>query len=419
MTVPDLFINRAGRLRSFWRLAAFALVYVFVVNAVLLLVQFGLAFVLPRETFRRLLVESVWAYVVQSVVFFGAAALVGWGCGRVLEDLPWRSLGWARHRGWARDLLLGLGLSVAAIVAAFLLGYLFGGYRLALNAPAQESAGAHWLLVAQTFATSGLIFLGGAAAEEMLFRGYPLQTVLRSWPVWVALAPTSVFFALVHLSNPNVAPGFTVANTTLAGVWLAVAYWRTRSLWFPLGLHWGWNWAQGALLGSPVSGITELTPEPLMRFTDAGPSWLGGGAYGIEGGAACTVALLAAILHTWRTRLVSATAELRQYTDEENPNPDAAGPVSVIPRAAGELPRALVHLVHLRSGDMLLSKKDYSGWQEIQDEHEDYMTSLGPFDEEGLLEYLSNEYGADEGGWGFTREEVSRFMASGETTLRA
>ncbi|HWS56784.1 MAG TPA: type II CAAX endopeptidase family protein [Pyrinomonadaceae bacterium] len=418
MTIPDLFINRAGRLRSFWRLAAFTLVYVFVVNAAFLLVQFGLAFALPRETHRWLLVGSVWAFVVQSVMLFATAALVGWGCGRVIEDLPWRALGWALHRGWARDLLLGLALSAAAIGVAFLAGYLFGGYRLALNAAGAASAGPHWLLVAQTFVTSGLIFLAGAAAEEMLFRGYPFQTLLRSWPVWVALAPTSVFFALVHLGNPNVAPGFTVANTTLAGVWLAVAYWRTRSLWFPLGLHWGWNWAQGALLGSPVSGITELTPAPLLRFSDAGPAWLGGGDYGIEGGAACTLALALSTLFVWRTRLVSATPELRQYTDEENPNPDAAGFAHVVPRSDDGGAPARVHLVYLRPDGVLLSKKNYSDWREAQDDHGGYMTSLGPFGEDELVEFLKGEYG-DEAGWPFSREEIRRFMESRETTLRA
>jgi CAAX protease family protein len=159
----------------------------------------------------------------------------------------------------------------------------------------------------------------GAAAEEMLFRGYPLQTLMRSWPVWVALIPTSVPFALVHLDNPNVVPGFTMANTVLAGAWLAIAYWRTRSLWFPLGVHWGWNWMQGAVIGSPVSGITKITPNPLMHFADQGPAWIGGGAYGIEGGAACTLALIVSMLFIWRTRLVSATPELKHFTDGENP----------------------------------------------------------------------------------------------------
>jgi hypothetical protein len=80
----------------------------------------------------------------------------------------------------------------------------------------------------------------------------------------------------------------------------------------------------GALLGSPISGITTLAPDPLLRFTSAGPEWLGGGAYGVEGGVACTLALLLSTVYVWRTRLLSATEELRQFTDGENPNLSAA-----------------------------------------------------------------------------------------------
>jgi hypothetical protein len=130
---------------------------------------------------------------------------------------------------------------------------------------------------------------------------------------------TSIFFAWVHLSNPNVVPGFTLLNTTLAGIWLGIAYLRTRSLWLPLGIHWSWNWMMGAVLGLPVSGIENLTPAPLLRATDAGPAWLTGGTYGIEGGAACTIALLLSTVFIWRTRLVSATPEMLQLTDKENP----------------------------------------------------------------------------------------------------
>jgi uncharacterized protein len=435
-TAYDFFMNRAGRLRSFWRLLVFAAVYLFVVGAAVIFVQFGLAFLLPRETHQWLIIDSNWGFVVQSVMLFGTAALVGWGCGRVIEELPWRSLGWALHRGWGRDFLLGLLLGALGIGAAFAVGYFSGGYHVALNAPpSAESAGPHWLAVAETFAASAFIFLLGAAAEEMLFRGYPFQTLLRSWPVWVALVPTSVPFALVHLENPNVAPGFTAANTALAGAWLAVGYWRTRSLWLPFGLHFGWNWAQGALLGSPVSGITKLTPDPLLRFSDTGPAWLGGGSYGVEGGAACTLALLVSIAFLWRTRLFTETAGLRHFTDGENPNPDARHPPSIIrtepdEAAAGERGpaatggresgdgRPRVHLIYLRPDGMLLSKKDYAGWREAQGDHEDYMTSLGPFDEGELVEFLRGEYGEDESRWGFTREEIRRFMGSDDETLR-
>ena len=314
--MTDVFYNRAGRLRSLWRLAVFAVAYFFAVSAMFLAAEFGLALVLPPETYRWLLYESSLALVIQSFVLFAPAAAIGWGCALMLEDLPWRALGWALHKGWLRDTLFGLLVGGAAVCVAALAGRVFGGYSFAL--PAEFSAAA----LLRTLAVSFVVFALGAAAEEMLFRGYPLQTLMRSWPIAAALVISSVMFGIVHLQNPNVVPGFTFVNTLLAGVWLAVAYWRTRSLWFPFGVHAGWNWVQGAVLGSPVSGITGITPAPLLRFADAGPLWVGGGDYGIEGGAACTLALALATLFVWRTGLLSATPELRQYTDGEVPNPE-------------------------------------------------------------------------------------------------
>jgi membrane protease YdiL (CAAX protease family) len=313
--MADFFYNDAGRLRSVWRLAAFVFAACVSYLAIIIAARFVPAFFVSRETYVRLLDESGWGWVIQSLVIFIPAAVVGWVCAYALEDLPWRSLGWALHRGWVRDALAGTLLGGVAVCAAALVGMAAGGTRISL---AEVGGGA-----LRTLVVSFVIFLLGAAAEEMLFRGYALQTLMRSWPLWVALLPVSVFFALVHLANPNVAPGFTFVNTVLAGVWLGVAYWRTRSLWFPLGLHFGWNWVQGALLGSPVSGITGITPHPLLRFADAGPAWVGGGAYGIEGGAACTLALVAATLFTWRTGLLKASPEMKQYTDGENPSPQA------------------------------------------------------------------------------------------------
>jgi hypothetical protein len=75
----------------------------------------------------------------------------------------------------------------------------------------------------------------------------------------------------------------------------------------------------GALLGLPVSGIERLTPHPLLHATDIGPAWLTGGAYGIEGGAACTVALILSTLFIRRTRIVAPTEEMLRLTDQENP----------------------------------------------------------------------------------------------------
>ena len=132
-------------------------------------------------------------------------------------------------------------------------------------------------LVGKTLLFSAILFIVAALAEEALFRGYPLQTLTRAGLASLGALLTSVPFAAIHLDNPNVAQGFTFVNTALAGVWFAVAYLRTRSLWFPLGVHWAWNWAQGSLFGLPVSGITSIAPHPLLQASDLGPAWLTGG----------------------------------------------------------------------------------------------------------------------------------------------
>lgn len=50
-----------------------------------------------------------------------------------------------------------------------------------------------------------------------------------------------------------------------------------------------------------------------------------------------------------------------------------------------------LHIIYTQ-GEMLLSKRAYSSWQEIQDEYTDYQASLGPWGEEEVIEYLSDEY---------------------------
>ena len=314
MNPLDIFLNRHGRLRSGWRLAIFCAVYYTVLAASFISLR-ALFLLFNSNADARL--AGTPGYLVQSFMLLTAALVVGWGCGRLFEDLPLRALGWARHRGWLRDLLVGSLLGVLSLMLAALVATAFRGFQFGVGSPVTSTA------FLKTFFGSAVIFIFAAAAEEMLFRGYPLQTMMRALPFLAAVIPSSVLFASVHLDNPNVAWGFTFINTTLAGFWLAVAYLRTRSLWFPLGLHWAWNWAMGALLGLPVSGITSLTRAPLLRATDTGPAWLTGGAYGIEGGAACTLALLVSTIFIWKTRLLRADEELKKFTDGETPKEDA------------------------------------------------------------------------------------------------
>jgi hypothetical protein len=72
----------------------------------------------------------------------------------------------------------------------------------------------------------------------------------------------------------------------------------------------------GAFFGIPVSGL-HLVGAPLLKAQDVGPAWLTGGNYGLEGGLACTIAMVAATLFVWKTRIVSATPEMLKLTSEE------------------------------------------------------------------------------------------------------
>jgi membrane protease YdiL (CAAX protease family) len=311
MTLQQIFINRAGRLRSGWRVLIF--LGVLIIFAMLL----GLAApkffgILSRFAPSREVAHYLENFIGRTI-FLLTVLLGAYLCTRWLEGLPWRALGLSLHARWFHDLLIGSIIGIASLALAVTIATAAGGLRFTLSSRALLGA------VAQTLLFSGVLFVLAALAEEALFRGYPLQTLTRAKLAWLAVLLTSLPFAAVHLRNPNVAAGFTFLNTALAGVWLAAAYLRTRSLWFPLGVHWAWNWAMASLLGLPVSGITDLAPHSLLHGTDLGPAWLTGGTYGPEGGAACTIALIVSMLFVWRTRLVSATPELLELTSHENP----------------------------------------------------------------------------------------------------
>lgn len=348
MESPNILFNEAGRLRSGWRLLIFAGVYVVVLTFIGVLFRLAVSLFSDQAAGRFL--DGAWGWVVQALLLLIPATLVGWGCSALLEGLPWQALGWVRHRGWLRDLLWGSLIGAASLVLATLLAAAPGGFHFTFTAAAMLPLAAKTLLVAC------LIFILAGAAEEALFRGYPLQTMTRAHLAWVGILLTCLFFGWVHLNNPNMPQGFPLfsspylsslnklinwpfLNTSLAGVWLAVAYLRTRSLWFPLGVHWSWNWMMGAVLGLPVSGISSITAQPLMRAADQGPAWLTGGAYGIEGGAACTIVLIISTIFIWRTRLVYATEEMRRLTERENPVTERR-PLAISETPADYLPPA-------------------------------------------------------------------------------
>jgi len=307
MKTEEIFFNQFGRLRSGWRFVIFLLLFIF----------FGLLFGYAAEVlFTKLAFDfssgSVLYVLVNSSVSFATALLIGWLCGKYLESLPFRALGCWFTKNWLKDLVLGLFLGAATLSIAVLIAFISGGLSFQLNQAAGQSA------ILLTLGISLIVFIVAAAFEEILFRGYILQTLARANLAWLAIALTSLFFAVGHLTNPN-AGYISTLNTALAGVWFGVAYLKTRTLWFVFGLHLMWNWFQGAIFGIEVSGIKSLTTAPLFQEIDLGPIWLTGESYGVEGGIVCTIALLISILLIWFLPFLKPTEEMWALTSKEIP----------------------------------------------------------------------------------------------------
>ncbi len=310
MDLYSVIFNKLGRLRSGWRLAIYILA--FIALWVLFETFVRIIYLAGRTLVPSYPYASYFANIAYRVTLLAAGLGAGYFCVRFLENLPWRSLGLTLHQRWGRDLIVGTVIGVAAVVFAVAIATAAGGLQFTF-------IGNDMLLAAgQSLLTAGVLLFVAALAEEAAFRGYPLQTLTRAGLMWLGVILTSVPFGFAHLWNPNVVPGITFANTVIAGFWLAAAYLKTRSLWFPLGVHWGWNWALGSVFGLPISGVRFFS-NPILRGQDVGPAWLTGGNYGIEGGVAGTAALVVFTLLIWRTRLVAPTPELLKLTSEENP----------------------------------------------------------------------------------------------------
>jgi uncharacterized protein len=137
---------------------------------------------------------------------------------------------------------------------------------------------------------AAVLYVPAVVHEELLFRGYAFQKLASSSRT-AAVAASSVLFALLHTGNQAFGT-LAFVNIALAGVLLSVAWLVARSLWLPIGIHLGWNLAAGPLLGHEVSG--HIPAASLLTASDVIPS-LTGGAFGIEGSPAVTVAELAGI----------------------------------------------------------------------------------------------------------------------------
>lgn len=128
----------------------------------------------------------------------------------------------------------------------------------------------------------GLVGFMAAAAvtEELLFRGVLFRIAEGRVGTWWALIATGVLFGLSHLTNEHATVWGALAIAVEAGGMLTAAYVATRSLWLPIGLHFGWNYAESGIFSTEVSG--NGATHGLLESSTSGPALITGGEFGPE-----------------------------------------------------------------------------------------------------------------------------------------
>jgi len=257
--------NRFGHLRAGWRLLLYLVAVLAIGKSISAVLKLWLSN--PAEApFTSLAHAVLWVVADLAMVAAGLLVL------RFVDRRPPALLGLGFERGWLRELALGLGGGVVAtsvLVAAMLAA---GAVSLA---PSPEAA-VSLLRLPQYL----LVFALAAGAEELLFRGYPLQVLAEGSRPWLAGVVLCLLFTAAHTGNPDVTVA-GIANVLLAAAVLTVLYFQTRRLWLPIGFHLSWNLAQSWLWGFDVSGI-EI-PDRVVVVTQHGPELLTGGGFGLEG----------------------------------------------------------------------------------------------------------------------------------------
>ena len=126
----------------------------------------------------------------------------------------------------------------------------------------------------------GLSFLMVGIFEEFCFRGYMQSTLGPAIGFWPAAIVLSILFGAIHLGNSGEA-WFGAAMAGSFGVLAAFSLQRTGNIWFPIGMHATWDWAETFFYSVPDSGY--LAKGHLFNSTFNGPTWLTGGKVGPEG----------------------------------------------------------------------------------------------------------------------------------------
>jgi membrane protease YdiL (CAAX protease family) len=170
------------------------------------------------------------------------------------------------------------------------LGFFIMGFAYLLLSQMDEIVFAKTVFKINEILFSVGLFIIFAINEEVLIRGYILRNLMYSFNKYTALIISSILFSVIHGFNPDMS-WLSYLNLFLAGILLGASYIYTKNLWFPIALHFSWNFFQ-SLFGFNVSGQNLYS---LIEFKIAKSNLINGGLFGFEGSIFCIVIQLVLI----------------------------------------------------------------------------------------------------------------------------
>jgi len=250
------------RLRAGWRL---------LIQTILLIVL-GTVLSIASSFLGPLNGSLLWSQILNFLIITGSVYIAR----RWLDKRSFESLGLKLDKQTLLDILAGIGITFVQMgfiyILMLALGWLtFVGFAWEFD-PIQ--------VVVRSVITFFIVFIIVDWNEELLSRGYQLQTIASGLNLFWGVIISSAVFGLLHLGNPN-ATWVSAVGIFFAGVYLAYGYIRTGQLWLSIGLHIGWNFFEGVVFGFPVSGLDIYA---LTRIKVQGPELWTGGAFGPEAG---------------------------------------------------------------------------------------------------------------------------------------
>lgn len=172
------------------------------------------------------------------------------------------------RKGIAKNLILGTLIGFTLQSLTILVIYLNGNYSVLNINPIS------FILIPFT------IMFTVAIIEEILVRGIIFRIVEEKLGSYISLTISSVLFGVFHLANPH-GTLISAICITMAGFMLGAAFIYSRNLWFPIALHFAWNFTQSGIYGAITSG-NEKT-NSLLNAKIQGPEFITGGEFGPEG----------------------------------------------------------------------------------------------------------------------------------------